>query len=51
MVTFNGAYYGLHDDEKPTDALNGAAFIEMDTGKLFFYDAAGERWIEWGAGS
>ena len=49
MVTFNGAYYGLHDDEKPTDALNGAAFIEMDTGKIYFFKAAeGGGWIEWG---
>lgn len=48
MVTFNGAYYGLSTDEKPTDALNGACFIEMDTGKIYFFDAANESWIEFG---
>ena len=48
MVTFNGAYYGLSSDAKPTDALNGACFIEMDTGKVYFFNAANESWIEFG---
>lgn len=48
MVTFNGAYYGLSTDAKPTDALNGACFIEMDTGKIYFFDVANGAWIEFG---
>lgn len=42
---------GLSTDSKPTDSSigNGSAFIEMDTSKLYFYDAAGESWKEWGA--
>ena len=42
---------GLSTDSKPTDASigNGSAFIEMDTSKLYLYDAAGESWKEWGA--
>ena len=49
MVTFNGAYYGLSTDAKPTDALNGACFIEMNTGKIYFFDADNATWREWGA--
>lgn len=44
-------FIGLSTDSKPMNESNGACFMEMDTGKLFFYDAAGEQWIEWGAGS
>lgn len=42
-------YYGLSTDTKPAVAGNGSAFIEMDTGKVFFFDAEGAAWIEWGA--
>lgn len=43
--------YGLSTDTKPTDdsIKNGYAFIEMDTGKLYFYDEAGTQWLPWGA--
>lgn len=41
-------FAGLHDDEKPTNVYNGSAFIEMDTGKVFFYDAENSLWIEFG---
>ena len=47
-------YYGLSTDSKPTAGVgNGASFIEMDTGKVYFYDASegGSGWIEWGASS
>ncbi len=43
-------YYGLSTDSKPASGVgNGSAFIEMDSGTLYFYDAAGAQWIEWGA--
>ena len=44
-------YYGLSTDgSKPTEGVNnGAAFMEMDTGKLYFFNKAGSVWIEWGA--
>lgn len=43
-------YYGLSTDTKPTVVGNGSAFIEMDTGKIYFFNAAeGGGWIEWGA--
>lgn len=40
---------GLSTDEKPTtyDELkiaNGSTFIEIDTGKIFFYDLENELW-------
>ena len=49
-------FYGLSTDEKPTGSgiANGSCFVEMDDGKIYFYDAdgaAGSEWIEWGAGA
>lgn len=45
-------YYGLSTDTKPTEGVgNGSALIEMDTGKLYFYDAANGEWLELGAES
>lgn len=42
--------WGLSTDEKPTTNIaNGSTFIEMDAGKLYFYDAANGTWREWGA--
>jgi len=45
--------YGLSTDSKPTQAGNyyignGSLFIEMDTGKIYFYDLANTRWLEFG---
>lgn len=44
-------YFGLSTDTKPTgDTVgNGSCFLEMDTSKVFFYDADGALWQEWGA--
>ncbi len=40
----------LSTDTKPTSGiLNGSVLIEMDTGKIYFYDEAGAQWREWGA--
>lgn len=42
---------GLSTDTKPTEELddkeilNGAVFIEIDTQKLYFYDAGEEEWL------
>lgn len=61
--TNNGRdFAGLSTDTKPTtpadlSALglkvptiwNGAAFIELDTSKLYFFDAENAIWREWGA--
>ena len=41
-------FAGLSTDEKPTGAYNGSCFIEMDTGKVYFYDAESGEWIEFG---
>lgn len=42
-------YFGLNSDTKPTDDTvgNGSAFVEMNTGKLYFYDAENSEWKEW----
>ena len=37
-------FRGLSTDAKPTDAVNGAAFIEVDTGDVYMFD--GENWNE-----
>lgn len=37
-------FRGLSTDTKPTDAINGAAFIEVDTGDVYMFD--GENWNE-----
>ena len=42
-------YYGLSTDEKPESANNGSRYIEMDSGKVYLYDADGSEWLEVGA--
>lgn len=44
-------FFGLSTDTKPTGAevANGSCFLEMDTSKIYFYDADGAEWQEWGA--
>jgi hypothetical protein len=42
---------GLSTDTKPTQIgdktiANGSVFIEIDTGKIFFYDLENEQWNE-----
>jgi CRISPR/Cas system CSM-associated protein Csm4 (group 5 of RAMP superfamily) len=45
---------GLSTDEKPTvydeeidsHIDNGSTFIEIDTGKIYFYDLENEQWNE-----
>lgn len=53
MVTETGSkmqgtieYRGLSTDTKPTDCINGAAFIEIDTGKVYLFDADAGTWNE-----
>ncbi len=39
----------LSTDDKPTQGiLNGSCLIEMDSGKVYFYDEAGAIWREFG---
>ena len=38
---------GLSTDTKPTENIsNGSVFIEMDTSKIYFYDAENKEWKE-----
>ena len=40
-------YYGLSTDTKPTAGVaNGAVFVEMNTGKVYFFDEEGAQWLE-----
>lgn len=48
-TTIYGELRGMSTDTKPTEidgkAIgNGCVFIEIDTGKLFFFDADSEEW-------
>ena len=44
--------YGLSTDTKPTETYQGVAirntsvFYEMNTGKLYMYDADNKQWLE-----
>lgn len=38
-------FFGLSTDKKPTGNYNGSQFIEMDTGKLYIWDAEHSIWI------
>lgn len=54
MITQDGNnYYGLSTDSpKPTGTpTNGRCFVEMDTGKIYFFDEENGTWIEFGGGS
>lgn len=37
----------LSTDEKPLDMENGSLLLEMDTGKVYFFDKDGTQWLEW----
>ena len=46
-----GELTGLSTDTKPTELNgqtigNGSTYIEMDTGKLYFFDADSKTWKE-----
>ena len=39
---------GLSTDSKPTGKFaTGSIFTEVDTGKVYLYNAAGTTWVEW----
>ena len=51
MVTLNTCYTlqlytGLQADIKPLGVPNGSIFLEMDTGKLYRFDAQNQTWID-----
>lgn len=40
-------YRGLSTDDKPVEYVeNGAVFLEMDTSKVFIFDAENKNWIQ-----
>lgn len=52
IAAASATYFGLAEDDQPTDGVgNGSCFIEMDTGKIYFFDEENATWIEWGASS
>lgn len=50
-IETNGRKYnefaGTSLDTKPTNGVGtGSIFVEVDTGKVFFYNEAGNTWVE-----
>lgn len=41
-------YRGLSTDTKPSGAPNGSMFMEINTGKVFMYDAENDYWYQIG---
>jgi len=41
-------FRGLSTDSKPTNVGNGAEFLEMNTGDIYFYNEAGGTWVKGG---
>lgn len=43
-------FMGLSTDDKPpaSKTNNGAVFLEIDTSKIYFFDAENAEWLEWG---
>ena len=39
-------FIGLSSDPKPTGVPNTSSFYEMDTKKLYLYDAQNGAWLE-----
>ena len=51
MITCNTIYTlqqidGISTDTKPTDVPNGSRFLELDTGKVYMFDADSSVWLE-----
>ncbi len=50
MISYiDGSYRGTSADKTAmtdTNIPNMASFIEVDTGKLYFYDAENSQWVE-----
>ena len=52
LSQIDGVYYCLSTDSKPSgDLVNGTCLVEMDTGKIYFYDKSNATWQEFGGGS
>ena len=54
MISQDGnTYYGLDADKGDVVgvAVNGRAFVAMDTSKLYFFDGENGEWKEWGGSS
>lgn len=50
MTNYKGGaneYAGLSTDSKPIEGVaTGAIFVEVDTGKVFFFNEAANTWVE-----
>lgn len=37
---------GRSIDTKPTDVANGSEYTEIDTGRVYVFDAENKKWVE-----
>ena len=45
QITTNATFFGLSTDSKPTTGIgNGSFFLEMNTGKGYFFDVESMSW-------
>lgn len=55
--TYHYDLAGKSTDTKPTETYNnrkihnGSTFTEMDTSKIYLYDAENTEWVEFGGGA
>lgn len=41
-------FRGLSTDSKPTNVGNGAEFLEMDTGDIYYFNETAKTWVKGG---
>ena len=50
LINYTGGYMefaGLSTEDKPTDGVAmGSIFVEVNTGKVYFYNSQAESWVE-----
>ena len=50
MTNYTGGsneYAGISTDSKPVEGVaTGAIFVEVDTGKVYFFNEASNTWVE-----
>ena len=53
MITYDNSnpqnIFGKSTDTKPLTAQNGSFFIEINTGKIYVFDAEAKTWLEFGS--
>ena len=46
IMHYRGLSTDMNTDAMPSYPPNGSDFLEMDTGKMWYYDATGNEWLD-----